>query len=262
MISRIIFFILSMSTPCLGQHDSSIDRLFYSRSTVVKTKLNRSVFKTQMVKIAIIDTGYSAPPNMPDSLHIKLCKTGHYDFSTNTSTVGYSGSNHGTVVATIIASILRDVNYCAIIYQVDDGGEPSMKSMIKAYRMARHEGVVAVNLSIEGIDHDYTEALALKDLANSGATVFIAAGNRNLNMTQVCISYPSCYKLANTVVVGATGLDDNEHKAGYSNYGQEVTAWYPGSVIFNGVRQNGTSFAAPRALADFVYAFVSLPSFK
>ncbi len=151
------------------------------------------------------------------------------------------------------------MNYCAVIYQVDTEEGIKVANMAKAYSKASREGITAVNISIEGIGHNFIEKLALEDLTSRGVIVFIAAGNRSDNLSETCNSYPACYRVPNTVVVGASALEDPDHRAGYSNYGGLVTAWYPGAVTFGGEHMQGTSFAAPRALADFVYSLVTLP---
>lgn len=230
----------------------------YAKILPKATPKSPKAFRNQMLRIAIIDTGWNPIEGMPDYMYLKLCKSGHFDFNQNKAEVGHTENLHGTVVGAIIAAELRDINYCAVIYNVDVDGRPSLANMIKAFNMASNEGLVAVNVSIEGISHDYLEKRALEKLTSKGTVVFVAAGNRGVNLSEHCSSYPGCYKVPNVVVVGATGIDDYEHRAGYSNYGQEVTVWYPGSILFAGERVNGTSFAAPRALADFVFSFVSL----
>lgn len=216
---------------------------------------SKAARSAQLLKIAIIDTGYN-PKLVPDGIaKLKLCSEGHYDFFTKRPVVNATHW-HGTVTGSIIASFLRDVNYCAIIYQVADDAGISAENIAGALHMAAREGLTAINLSLEGTSFNSVERFAFYDVTSKGTIVFIAAGNRDKNLDIVCNSYPTCYHLPNTYIVGALS-DEGDSKAGYSNYGKEVNAWYQGSVEFGGQIMRGTSFAAPRALGDFVQSFSS-----
>ena len=81
---------------------------------------------------------------------------------------------------------------------------------------------------------------------NAGITVVAAAGNFNTDRT--------CFPAANDYVigVGSTGLNDNDAKAGYSNYGSYVDVCAPGYVVAPHSSSDsaycvtwGTSFSAP-----------------
>ncbi len=205
-----------------------------------------------VIKIAIIDTGYDKTLLDPDGVELHLCAKGHYDFATETSIVN-SGNKHGTIVGTIIAEGLQDVEYCAVIYQVQGLLGITAENLTRAVQMAKKEGVFAVNISLEGINHAQRERMALYDLGDKGTAIFVAAGNRHQNLDEVCNSYPGCYKIPNMQIVGASD-ESMEFRAAYSNYGSRITSWYRGDFTLGGVQMQGTSFAAPRALADYVSA--------
>lgn len=215
------------------------------------TKLNN-----QLIKIAIIDTGYLTPPPGVDIPALKLCDTGHFNFDTKKPEVGVGYIAHGTIIGSIIAAELKNVNYCAVIYQIQVKGMISSKEVTEALNMASKEGITAVNVSLEGREYSFYERLAFKNLSDKGTLIFTAAGNRRLDLNEQCSSYPSCYRLKNIIVVGAID-EESEFKTGYSNYGYKVAVWYRGDVIWNGQKIQGTSFAAPRALSDFVYSFAA-----
>lgn len=204
-------------------------------------------FAAEPVRIAIIDTGYD-PDIAP--VKLKLCKTGHYDFPSKKPQIG-SVHIHGTVIGSIIAAELKDVDYCAVIYQVFDEEDSlmSIQNATLAFRRAKKEKLIAINASFEGKLHSYKEHDAILELGE--VIVFAAAGNSNQDLDKTCNVYPACYEAPNVVVVGSVSPDITQ-KALYSNYGTLVKVWYPGDVKFNGQWQSGTSFAAPRALADYV----------
>ena len=216
-------------------------------------------YSNKTIKIAIIDTGYRPPPADSTEPRLKLCPTGHYDLYTNTPTIGYT-INHGSAVAAIIATILKDVDYCAIIYQVLDPGRNKAPTVFTAMalRMAATQSIVAINVSLVGPDPDLYEQVALIGAIKSGAVVFTASGNDNKNLDNRCESYPSCYNLPYVFPVGAS--DNNVTREQYSNYGSIVKTWYPGSLEWRGKRHTGTSLAAPRALADWVLHYSALHS--
>ncbi len=206
-----------------------------------------SAAEAKTLKIAIIDTGYDAEYAVTK---LKLCPTGHFNFATNTPTVG-EALHHGTDIGSIIAETLKDVDYCAIIYQVMVDGEMQDRSMMGAIDRAAKENLTAVNVSIVSSTHSYRERMLYKKLINSGAIIFAAAGNENHDLTSTCNYYPGCYKMPGVVVVGAMSPDLTQ-KATYSNYGKDVNTWYPGHFKSRKGWVHGTSFATPYALGDFV----------
>lgn len=202
-----------------------------------------------LIKIAIIDTGYDAGQAFAK---IKLCKTGHFDFATNTPVLA-STNPHGTMVASLIAQGLDGVNYCAVIYQVNGPEGVTFENLIGAFAKAEQESLQAINLSIQGYKYSFFEKAAITRVALRGTHVFVAAGNDNLNLDEACNSYPGCYSIRGLHMVGAMNPDYSS-RASYSNYGSRVELWYPGFYQTVMEYGKGTSFAAPRALADYVYS--------
>lgn len=194
-------------------------------------------------KIAILDTGYNP---FTAGTKLKLCKSGHFDYRTNTATIGATGE-HGTKVASIIAEELRNVDYCAVIYQVMNRQNNMLDvNIVDALNRARASGAAAVNLSFVSQYPTIAERKALERLAK-GARLFVAAGNDKKNLDWYCDAFPACYDIPNMVVVGAT--DTSGMTASYSNRGERINVWYFGGHRYGGY---GTSFAAPRALSAYV----------
>jgi len=212
------------------------------------TTVATSQISNQTIKIAIIDTGYT----ILEGRNLKLCSTGHYDFSTKTPYVGLSIGNHGTKVGSIIADELKAYDYCAIIYKVQTAEGIPPGNITKALRLALKQHVAAVNISLTGPEQDVDELAALSALTASGTRVFIAAGNEGTNLDNNCNTYPACYTIKNIEVIGA--IDPTRHiRASYSNYGKRrITQWYSGDTYLDGEEDHGTSFASPRALSRYI----------
>jgi hypothetical protein len=205
----------------------------------------------ETLKIAIIDTGYDSSL-ITTGPKLKLCKYGHYDFVKGTSTVGHT-IEHGTRVAEILARELASVDYCAIIYSVYNPNTRGVSQMpdeyiSMAYNKASYEGVVAINSSFDAPQASIVEREAIRDAIGRGATPFVVAGNRHMNLDNECLWFPACFDIVNMQVVGAL-KGDLTGRASYSNYGSRVKLWYSGE--YNS-EERGTSYAVPRAVADYV----------
>jgi hypothetical protein len=215
----------------------------------------RKPYTQRQIRVAIADTGLDKRFLDPS---VKICKNGHYDFVENRAGIKTEPSSpHGTYIANIIGAELGDADYCIVVYNVwDENGNVHdlIRMSISAYRMASVNGVSVMNYSLQGFAHSYIERNALVRVTSSGLKIFVAAGNDNIDLNQVCSSYPACYDIPGLVVVGAHSDSDPQARASYSNYGRKVDVWKSGSYndIRRGVYTRGTSFAAPRAAADYV----------
>lgn len=217
----------------------------------------------QLIKIAILDSGYDAEyAKKVKAEPLKLCDTGHYDFDTGTATIGMlpeyalSGrGKHGTLVASIIADKLKDINYCAVIYQIYPRHMTKLSpipNILLALKMALNEGFMAVNMSYSGMDTYSEEYRLMKKLGGKGVMMFTAAGNNGINLDKACAFYPACYDMSNKVVVGALVTKGTIYRN--SNYGKNVE-YYLGvlpSYVNAGGAECATSYATPRALGDYV----------
>ncbi len=213
----------------------------------------RSGATSPRYKIAILDTGYDpARAAFP----AKLCKTGHYDFSTHTANINYVNP-HGTQVASIIAEKLKDVDYCLVIFQLFDAhiNVPAIE-VAQALNDAIGLGVTAINLSFGGRAPEPLERGALLNVSNAKIETFAAAGNSGQNLDMNCNYYPACYKFKNMIVVGAQDPELPKQHDHRSNYGKAIVdVWARGdySMGDNEADYNfGTSFATPRALAEYI----------
>lgn len=203
-------------------------------------------------KIGVIDTGFKLSR---DTERVRICSDGHYDFKADLPVIAQYHP-HGSAVAGVLAESLSGIDYCLIIMQVFSGAEGGDKS-IEMYSVAqavdklRETGVVAINVSLTGKEYSYEEYQAIYLAGKEGIKVFVAAGNDHRDLDEYCNYYPGCYEIDNLVVVGA--IDENlKYPASYSNYGSMIKRWYRGFFNIGGHKWEGTSFAAPRALASYV----------
>jgi len=198
-----------------------------------------------MYRIAVIDTGFTPLPF--DKTGTKLCKDGHYDYSTKRDKVGLDEIAHGSYVTYLINETAETKNICFMIYKVF-GSEAAITDLGKAIDRARLYGAKAINMSVNMQGFEHAVHLAYKKATQSGIKIFTAAGNSNKNLNNYCNEYPPCYNdiQKNSYIVGAT--DKFHQRERYSNYGIKVAVYDWGNIK----EAHGTSFAAPRALGRYI----------
>lgn len=202
-------------------------------------------------KIAVIDTGYDPQRATAPTT---ICRTGHYDYHTETPNVAFIDP-HGTYVINVLAEKLKGVSYCLLIYQVfTDATRLSASNMGDAIDRALAQGATEINISIAGLSF---ESGMLKEAMRKASTlkvpIFVAAGNQGINLDKNCYVHPACYHFRDVIVVGAQSEANPHEHASISNYGKKsVDIWAPGYYDDGNVTEFGTSFAAPRALAEYV----------
>jgi subtilisin family serine protease len=153
------------------------------------------------IKVAVIDSGLNGRSN-------KLCSTGHYDFIAEKAGVGVDKLGHGTKVVRAIQTYATG-DYCLVILKVFP--ETNKDLVDRAVIYAVSIGATVINMSMQGDVFLLNEYFAMRDATVKGVKIFIAAGNDGLNLDQFCGTYPACYNLKNTVVVGSTGNNKMNH---------------------------------------------------
>lgn len=197
-------------------------------------------------KIAVIDTGFT--PMMFDTTGFKLCESGHYDFNTNTPTVGRDTMGHGAYVTALINHHAQTNNICFLVYKVFGENVKDQYAVTNALIKAYKAGAKAVNMSLYMTQYSERTRRVFKYVSKRGVKLFVASGNHGVDLNKICRYYPVCYKGINPrlTIVGAT--DRYNRVARYSNIGAKLTVYQFGDVG----RSRGTSFASPRALGDYV----------
>jgi len=197
------------------------------------------------VTIAIVDTGIEM--SHPD-LAPKL--VAGYDFVNNDSNPN-DDNGHGTHVAGIAAASTNNgvgvagVSWGARLMPVkvlDAFGNGTYSNVAQGIIWATDHGAQVINLSLGGSSPNSVLQNAVDYAYSRGVVLVAATGNSGSNF----VLYPAHYP--NVIAVAAT--DATNTRAGFSNYGPEVSLSAPGVTIYStqyggyGYR-NGTSMAAP-----------------
>ena len=205
--------------------------------------------KADTVKVAIIDTGFSGLYATPRTRK-SLCKTGHFDFTTNTPNIGFDEIGHGSFVSNLVIETAKVKRVCLLIYKVNAYVNPRTRNHItKALLRAKNNGAQAVNISMGESNYFHGERAALRILGKAGIKVFVASGNDSADLNRACNIFPACYDdlSGNLLRVGAR--DRSGLLEAYGNKGLKVQLYEYGSIINIG---RGTSFAAPRAAGKYL----------
>lgn len=201
------------------------------------------------VTIAVIDTGFNVS-NLND-LKVKLCKTGHRDFSndgisfstlTTLDKVPGDRNGHGTNVVGLVdrSARLSGVDYCIVVIKFY-GDKDLNLALEKSINYARQIKADVINISAGGTLFLPSEGLAVKKYLDGGGLIVAAAGNNNCELG-VCQYYPAMDD-KRVIVVGNMGKDFNVFPS--SNYGTRVNAWEVGvEQEALGISMTGTSQAA------------------
>ncbi|HET7098823.1 MAG TPA: S8 family peptidase [Patescibacteria group bacterium] len=200
------------------------------------------------VDIAIVDTGINI--NHPD-LSSKIV------LSINCTVVGCpvqtttDADGHGTHVAGIAGSITNNgIGGAGVAWEgrlisiksLDDSGAGYYSWIANGIIAAADNGAEVINLSLGGTSSSATLESAINYAWSKGAVIVAAAGNSGKNRAL----YPAYY--ANAIAVAAT--DQNDKKAGFSNYGTWVEVAAPGVSILSTYKNDystlsGTSMSTP-----------------
>ncbi len=201
----------------------------------------------KIIRIAVLDSGFTRTEY---SKNVKLCETGHKDF---TGTGLEDNHGHGTHIVNTIVSNLKTDNYCIILVKWYDPNTIPPPTNSKAFEYLNDIDVDIVNYSAGGPSHSEYEDYVLAGLLESGVKIFVAAGNDSQNLDKKCNYYPACYRLRKLEVVGNIQKDGKRRPS--TNYGKVVTRWEIGVDVVQdtgkyGVRpMTGTSQSCALATA-------------
>jgi len=146
-------------------------------------------------------------------------------------------NGHGTLTAGIVAATLDDAEGVAGINRgvkimplkaLDFQGRSSMAEIISAVVYAADNGARIVNLSLEQLQAERSQALqwAVDYAYRKGVLVVVAAGNQGRDTAE---NTPSGLDRVLTVA----GTDSQDKRLGFSNYGKYVRISAPGEEILS-----------------------------
>ena len=155
-------------------------------------------------------------------------------------------TGHGTLVSMIAAGAVvpegmppneESVRVLPVAL-FDANGWTSSEALFSAINYALDQGITRFNWSFGTDDRIPFIEEAIHQAVNRGADIIIAAGNNG----EAGSVYPASSPLTESI-----GSGDQKGISPWSNYGDDVDAYYPGKVYFDGKWHYGTSFSAPLA---------------
>jgi len=181
-------------------------------------------------------------------------------FDLNNDTMEQAGNaqtsiaGHGTFIAGLIALIAPDAKIMPIRAFSPDGLSDAF-SVAQGIKYAVDHGARVINLSFGSTEDSAVMHDAVSYATQRGVLLVAAVGNENKG-NDVAPQFPANW---NTEVMGVAAIDGNNHKAGFSNFGSQVSVSAPGVNLVSlypainsapdYAQWSGTSFAAPLATA-------------
>jgi subtilisin family serine protease len=230
---------LSLNDPFLSQQ--------WGWFRIAANKAYDAGIKGSGIVVAVLDTGI-------DLDHPDLAKNivDGWNFVDNNGDVS-DLDNHGTIVSGIIAALANNSEGITGVapetkimpLKVLDSEEGNLRDVASAIRYAADNGAHIITMSFGGQRTRFsiiTEKAI--DYAHSQGCVLVAAvGNDNTSE----LFYPAAYEQA----IAVSAIDQNDIRAGFSNYGTYLDFCAPGVNVVSTGRDgnyymaNGTSFSAP-----------------
>lgn len=165
-----------------------------------------------------------------------------------------AATNHGTVVAGIIAAVGNNgVGVSGTAWSIrllplrvlNGAGSGDTLAVARGIDYAVQRGAKAINLSLVGPSNSQTLETAIANARAAGVVVLAAAGNDGIDLNE-SPQYPVC----TSGVIGVAALTEQGARAGFSNYGSDcVDLAAPG--------ENITSTGFEDASRGYVSAFQS-----
>lgn len=197
--------------------------------------------ENKLLRVAVVDTGLNYNPKISK---LSLCDG-------NQALEDYVG--HGTKMATLIYDTLTNDKKTSICFISTSIMEKDRKITSASITRGILEAIAAkadiINLSLQEETFTYPMYKAVKLASDSGAIIFVAAGNWGINLNDMCNVYPACFRgIKNMHVVGQYGISNHAVPQKGTNFGSVVSLWYDGSYGM----YTGTSAATARATADYI----------
>jgi len=250
-----LFFLLMISVLCpvVVKAEISPNDPFLSQQwgwyRVGSDKAYAEGYKGSGVVVAVLDTGIDVDhPDLADNI------IDGWNFVDNNDDVS-DLDKHGSMVSGIIAAIsnngigLTGVAPEAKIMplKVLDVNGGNIRDIASAIRYAADNGAKIITMSFGGLYTRFSIATekAIEYASRQGCVLVAAVGNDNTNE----LVFPASYEQ----VIAVSGIDENDLRAEFSNFGSYVDFCAPGLNIVstgkdgNYFMGNGTSFAAPFA---------------
>lgn len=197
--------------------------------------------KLPQIVVGIIDTGVDLDHEF---LEGRIIETGFNNSSTGKDNSEDDDEGHGTHIAGIIADNTTDNVKIKAFKCLDNDGNGNLSDVYLAVNAAVENGVDVINMSLGTRGQSSLMEDAVNNATEQGVIVCAAAGN-NANYAK---NYTPA-NIKNCITVGA--IDENDSKPLWSNFGDEVDIYAPGSLIYSSYNDggykslSGTSMATP-----------------
>jgi subtilisin family serine protease len=160
-------------------------------------------------------------------------------------------NGHGTFVAGLIGGntygVAKEVNLRSVRV-LDCSGNGSTSNIIAGINWITANAVrpAVVNLSFGGATNTSVDNAVTSSINSGGLVYVIAAGNNNVDASTI-----SPARVTSAITVGSS--DQNQYRAGFSNYGTTIDGYVPGVNVYSAFKGSntaqamgsGTSFSAP-----------------
>jgi len=223
------------------------------------------------VKVAVIDYDFN---NQNEDLAPNVIAT--YDTETNTTIVKKNTNPHGTACASIIASPKNGIGVIGVAPEAKliliDANLSVDEQKIRAFQKAKELGADVISCSWSFIDSISPELNAtIKDMYDNNIVVVFASGNRGLSLDPDSTNNNTNYEVEAELpwVIGVGATTEENKKATYSNYGDNIDILAPGGKEDGGLYTiegyynnaygyfHGTSASAP-VIASVVALMLSV----
>ena len=171
------------------------------------------------------------------------------------NTAASNVSGHGTFIAGLIALLAPEAKIMPIRAFSPDGISDAF-SIAQSIKYAVDHGANIINLSFGSTEDSQVMHDAVTYAEQRGVLLVAAVGNE-ANSSDIKPQFPANWK---SQVMGVAAIDSNNRKAGFSNFGGNVSVSAPGVNIISVypeanntpdyAKWSGTSFAAPLAAAE------------
>jgi len=207
-------------------------------------------YSSKMITVAVLDTGLQ--PN--DAIFSQRIASGVKNFITNNTNVN-DMNGHGTFVAGVIAQFASNNVKILPLKVLNDQGIGTSDVAMLALLYATSLKVNVANMSLSGRTDKIPADLkyAVDNAYASGIIMVAAAGNADQSEGEAApaphdAKYYAPANMDHVIAVGAT--DNNGNIASYSNFGNAIDIWAPGTISSTYINNawataSGTSMAAP-----------------
>lgn len=193
------------------------------------------------VVVGIIDTGIDLDH---DFLKDRIIETGFNNSGSGKNNSEDDDDGHGTHVAGIVADNTTENVKIKAFKCMDENGNGKLSDVCLAVNAAVENDVDVINMSLGTRGSSELMEDTINNAIEQGIAVCVAAGNNGQNAKNYTPA-----NIENCISVGA--INESDQKPLWSNYGDAVDIWAPGSSIESAYNDggykslSGTSMATP-----------------